>query len=635
MGRNQVAKGRRFTLWLSSTLLVGCGTNDMNAPFLQGLPKATKALTFHPFLSDDQPRALAQFARGALTSDQTVKLLLAEHGLSPLLSARADVADVEPSGFALNTGSSRTEYRFWFGDFPIYDAQLVFNVLRDRSTLILGTVPTVTPRASLPKAENWPTLEDAQEALKAACQSLAATDQRGQEALQFGKAERYLYPLADGGLTPVWVVKVRVNGGEQFEGVAGLSNSGSGIRVYSLRSQSFDATGTAQVVANNKVKDQVQPYQLTDLVDNGTLTSTYLQTVVPSGYTQVKETSHSYSYEKTDQRFDEVQAYAHAQMHLSWFIELGFQWYGPKPIQIQLHVRPGGHQNNALFTPGDDSNGTKPSIQIDDGDGIDLQNLASDGDVVSHEFGHHVIYKTLRSTEGESLVLHEGLADAFVFARTGDPCLGESICPTGSGACVVDGQCLRTAANELGYRDKTWKDWSGSSGRLGHLHGQLISGFVWDLQKNKVMTTQESTRLVFKAISYFKTNSGFRDFLLALLTADRDLFSCKYGATIREVAAQRGMSDFLSGVASGCDALPSLSGGTLTDGSTTTTTPTTKKSKKGDDNPFACGTVAFDRQQASAFALVLLLLIPLIFALKPAPSKAGAPRRKARFRRPL
>ena len=96
------------------------------------------------------------------------------------------------------------------------------------------------------------------------------------------------------------------------------------------------------------------------------------------------------------------------------------------------------------------SDGTLPSIKIDDGDGLVLQNLITDGDVVSHELGHHIIFKTLTSTIGESLVLQEGLADAFAFFRTSNACLGESICPKNSSACIM----LRTSISaQLSHQD--------------------------------------------------------------------------------------------------------------------------------------------------------------------------------------
>lgn len=80
-----------------------------------------------------------------------------------------------------------------------------------------------------------------------------------------------------------------------------------------------------------------------------------------------------------------------------------------------------------------------------------LTNLPVDADVIGHEFGHHIIYQTITSVSGESLILHEGLADYFTFAHTKDDSLGESICPAGSLACWTKGQCLRTANNDINF----------------------------------------------------------------------------------------------------------------------------------------------------------------------------------------
>ena len=145
-----------------------------------------------------------------------------------------------------------------------------------------------------------------------------------------------------------------------------------------------------------------------------------------------------------------------------------------------------------------------------------LDNLPKDTDVISHEYGHHVIYKSLKSTRGESLILHEGLADFFVFARTGDGCLGESICPSGSQICEVD-QCLRTADNSLVYGEGLYPH------KPAHQKGQLISGYLWDLAQSNDVPLEDLERMVLRAIDLLVSDSGIEHFMLALYNADQEL----------------------------------------------------------------------------------------------------------------
>lgn len=168
---------------------------------------------------------------------------------------------------------------------------------------------------------------------------------------------------------------------------------------------------------------------------------------------------------------------------------------------------PKGTPNNALYQPAVSSSGY-PQIMVGDGDGNILQNLGKDNDVVSHEFSHHILFRTLTNTTGESLVLHEGLADLFTFMQTGNACLGESICPSGSSACWLPDRCLRSAENDLSYLDTTYRSWVSAP----HLRGQLISAVLWDLAQDLNFT--KVAQLTFTASSFFLEDSGLQDFVL-------------------------------------------------------------------------------------------------------------------------
>src|SRR5690606_35209372 len=99
-------------------------------------------------------------------------------------------------------------------------------------------------------------------------------------------------------------------------------------------------------------------------------------------------------------------------------------------------------------------------------------------------------------------------------------------------------------------------------------------------------------KLVYRAITYFQKSSGFRDLMLALFTADKELYAGQYGAKIKAAAEARNLTEFFSDVDLGKE-IPKLSG---TDGSGSlpmTGSEPEKKKDSGNDNPFSiCGTIA-------------------------------------------
>lgn len=614
---------RRAALSLFSLLAGGYAPSAVALSFkgpLDLFPKAlqtTRNVTMHPLGADKLalPSAFGLFQGGSLDLETAVARTL-RGKLNPLVEMRfTDTTD----GLSLTTGTSSRDAAFFVGGVPLCNFQLRAHALADRTVLMLGTVPDVDPSVRFQPAD-WPDRELAFEKAAAAVDKVA--DVAGDIALK--SASRCIY-VENGGLLPVWKMKV-TKGGLPYEVLA------DAYEIQAMQQGFFDVvTGKAKVFEHNGADAAKIDFDLPGLIGDGTLTSGFLKAVLPSDgkYVKVNEPTHTYDYDNADARFIELSAYAHAQMHWDFARSIGFEWYGPAPIEIKIHTKPGGRSNNALFIPGDAGDGTLPQIQIDDGDGIDLQNLGLDGDVVSHEFGHHIVYRTLRTTDGQSLALHEGLADFFAFSRTGDPLLGETICPPESGACILPGQALRTADLGLRYKDEAWVAWAGARNRLGHLHGQLISGLLWDLRKAGEMAPADVTRLTLKAVSFFKADSGFRDLIISLFMADKELFGGRdYGILTQHINA-RGLGEFLSGIATVDGILPALEGGGgasvngIVPGAPDPSAKE-KKETKGDENPLRCGTIPGVDPATVALAGLLILVAPLLAALLPKPERAKA-----------
>lgn len=294
----------------------------------------------------------------------------------------------------------------------------------------------------------------------------------------------------------------------------------------------------------------------------------------------------TFLYEPSDPEFAEVNTFAHAHNMLSFFQEYGYEWGGPKPLVIETGRTIGGTLNNAVYQPGEAFDDGQPRIRIGKGDGILLQNLEMDADVVSHEFGHHVVFASLKSTRGESLVLHEGLADYFAFSRTQDTCLGESICPAGSGACWVENQCLRKAIEdpaELNYGDANYNGLA-----QAHLQGQVISGMLWQIRAE--IGDVAMIKLTLNAIGELLPDSGFRDFFLALFLADASLHEGAHACLMHDIMLQRGFAAQVSDidcnlVQASSSHIPQITGGQ--------NAPQSSHSSSGGKgyNPLQCGVV--------------------------------------------
>jgi hypothetical protein len=261
------------------------------------------------------------------------------------------------------------------------------------------------------------------------------------------------------------------------------------------------------------------------LTGDGTLTSEHFESD-GSNVARAFAGDLQFIYEVGDARFPEVSTFTNATRVLAWFASFGFDMAEEK-ITIQANATIGGSVNNAVYMP---SVGAGATIAIGSGDGAVLQNLALDRDVVFHEFSHHVIFQKLQATSGESLVLHEGLADSLTMLHNDDPCLGPSICPALSSVCAVQGQCLRTADNNL-----TMSTAPGTA----HLDSQVLSGYIWDLHQSGTFSGTELVTLTLAAIDQLSSQSSFVEFVNAMLSEDQSLFGGAHGGIIGSLAADR------------------------------------------------------------------------------------------------
>jgi hypothetical protein len=148
--------------------------------------------------------------------------------------------------------------------------------------------------------------------------------------------------------------------------------------------------------------------------------------------------------------------------------------------------------------------------------------------------------------------------------------------------------------------------------------------------KNNQMSASDAANLTMTAITYFKADSGIRDFLLSLLIANKTVFNCQYDGVIRQAISRRNFTSFINDTGSGCESLPQLSGTGVNLAPSTSQAATTSSSSKskffGID--WGCGTIG-QGSDGQAGILLMLFILPLFFGnLLPAAVKVVATKRR-------
>ena len=375
-----------------------------------------------------------------------------------------------------------------------------------------------------------------------------------------------------------------------------------------------EVTGKIQTYAKNSILSDLKTFPFsftgTGFLENNRF-ETYLDTGAPANLTRAYSKEHQFIYSPEDPFFAEASVFAHAANIYNFFLELGFKEWSTEPFLIKIYSLFGENKssNNAMYVPYDEEFNNRPVISIGKGDGLVLKNLLLDSDVISHELSHHIIFSTLTSTVEESLAIHEGLADYFSFAYSGDACLGETICPETSLACVVYKKCLRTGSNSLLFDDENLMglDW--------HKEGQIISGVLWDLRRD--LGEKIVDKLILRSIGYFISDAGYYSLILSLMRADELLYKGKHQCQIFDSFLRRGFDSYLEDVS--CDDLSKWKEPEGTDSEDYLRNDKKEpiiNNENYEDNT-TCGSTVYVRnfRDNDALFFIFLVLAPLLFAI--------------------
>ncbi|MCY4443543.1 MAG: hypothetical protein OXC44_01930 [Proteobacteria bacterium] len=287
-----------------------------------------------------------------------------------------------------------------------------------------------------------------------------------------------------------------------------------------------------------------------------------------------------FSYYSSD-TFAQRQAHVFSYVNrmYEWFVSLGFKSPDPSPIFLIIQSQETGdfaQPGQAFYTgiypedlakknPGGQTLSEPLHMIVYGNDNKDMQNIAYDFDISAHELGHYIITHNIRGVFIESKgkpepkryndnypdayhtsAIHEGLADYFTFAATGDTCLGESaIKPDHQDYGMVSrpkGECLRTHHPTFTYQGPetgTYEDRNGNPLNLYnflvlqngfHYLGQLLSGTLWEARKQ---TSRDDKRLfdkvILNSLDYAdKYIVSFVDIIAAILKSDAEIANKKF-----------------------------------------------------------------------------------------------------------
>ncbi len=522
------------------------------------------------------------------------------------LDSRIEIKGSQPSPLSLLKQNIRTnEYKFNIDGFPLCQFQIKAHESINGAVTIIGDMPDITVDKHF-SIHDWPLSGD----VFALVQD-TRYDHDIIEPLRLQSKNACLWVDERSQLMPVWELHVST-GKLNYIAIADQHD------IYSFQNGFFHVDGTSRIYPQNPTDEALEDFTIrnlqpsndgTVLVENDKFI-TLLDTDVYSYYQaeQVENSSAPYLFAPaiSEDSFAEVSLFTNANRALDWFESHGYVNFGDKAIRIVVHAEfPGGDTNNALYQPGSDF----PTIFVGNGDGQVLQNLALDYDVVAHEFGHHVVYHTIKNIQQESLVLHEGLADFFTFAKTGNACLGESICPSSSNICAVPNRCLRTADNDYTYDDPNLPP-------EAHLQSQFISGMLWDLIHVDGIDSSILVEMLIKAIDLFVTDSGYQHLVLALLMVDEADFQGTHCQTIYNRALERGLKEKISAFdCSQISALVESSGGlSSVSGEEQVSSVTQGGSTSSRSSSTWCGAIGIDPN--NSVSIFILLTLPLLVSLR-------------------
>ena len=489
-----------------------------------------------------------------MTLGKQLDAQLRDEGLHPFIEFRTQGRDL---GLAKGSGELGQTIEFWLAGKRIYGFGIKAVPLpsTDQNISLAGNIPALdqgSAELALQSLADWP---DKEASLAVARDNLQPGSGREDDnGNLIASVSEPVFFATGANLVPAWRFELTV-GSMPYEAIS------DGHEIFRFSPRFFDATqASANIYSASKTAGTLKNvyFSITDGQNN--LQNNYFTTAMAYP-TQTRGTVlvGKFDFPADTAQFREANLFGHASEHLDYLLAQGYKWTSSNPITVRVsecledtcNCKAGStcsDKSNAYYAPMDSQYKT-PSIRVAEGDGLSLKDLHFDSGVVSHELGHHVVFSaiTTYSKNTEALQLHEGLADFFVMMRSGSPCLGSGICPSGALSICYTNQCLRTAENDLLY---------GSAEFLAgadHQKGQLISGLLWDIKLSGV-DSGDLVKIVLGAIDLLPQAANFGDFANAIQNSDRILFNSTHQGTIEQKILGRRLNESLASAGAGLPA---------------------------------------------------------------------------------
>ena len=460
--------------------------------------RETSALSFNP-PSSVRSLQLKYNTTGFGLLDQNEETLdpgqlLGKYSVTPQMILNAESPHLSELKLKLykikNTGNSTVHetYHLYYGNFRIVNAQIRIHTYNNRLVFYRSQLPDFYLNSRAPELEDFIPLED-----------LGYTEHLDQKS----KVEAIIIESA-GFPSPSWLVET--NDPETGELKKTIYDAQTGA-ILEEQSINFNI---ANVYAINSQAGFLETVNLPDLLGDGYLESPYLSVFAPQkDDPRVFSENNIFQFNPDSASeslyFDQVQAYYNAARVLDWFTS-NYNYQLEQKITIQVNDRIAGRGDNAFYVPPP----LGPAIRLGQGQGK-MHNLARDSDVLAHEFAHHIIFEFITSTDGASGELHEGLSDYFAYAINEDPYLAETI--------LEGAPYLRTAKISEEFKKQVRFD-DPTKPQTRYFRAQIWSSFLWQLRE-EIGSTFDG--IVYNSLNYLGSHAGYRDAILAILNADRDL----------------------------------------------------------------------------------------------------------------
>lgn len=530
-----------FTLGLALAAVArseGMGPRDLSVGIKISKPLTREDIRYRSRLEMQGSTSIFQLAS---SDDQILKTKVFEYLSGFQMDPELEIRKI--SEMSLPTGRHSLRYKFYWRGIPLYNIILSTHLTRGELYFV-GEVPVGTLALTSEDLKNTPSM-----------------NQVAVQLDQLFSGEDFLYQPTDKNQLKIFPCIVD---DQEYQFASCFSVEMKGVhyngasnleRIIDLDRSSFSATGSISYYPKNPSSPVAT--ENFELAESDKLENKYF-TTAPYGAERSVSISKKFEFATSNPSFPEANIFAQANKMLEWYRSIGYNWDN-KAIKLVMNSTDSANINNAGYYPRGTDGTSGPLVITGKGDGDILQNLSLDSDVVAHEIGHHMIFRSITSTKyddnstikNHSGALHEGMADFFAYARSGDSCLGESICPAGSSLCIIP-TCLRTAAlstTDWNYESSFYK----SQPDAGvHIKGMLVAATLWDAMKAGG-NNLEFAKLTLNSIDYLKSPaSSYSDLFIALVSSDQELFAGKYCPAIFASAKARGLGT-LAAAAGSCE----------------------------------------------------------------------------------